>query len=99
MPTVNQIVRRLLPRGSNPSPEGSLRMCPAWPPDLFGVAACLLDQSGFYAEPPFGAAWDSLGYVFTDSYVREVEGIAEEWARTTVPPAELEALWSDLLKL
>jgi hypothetical protein len=74
-------------------------MCPAWPPDLFGVAASLLDQSGFYAEPPFGAAWDSLGYMFTDAYIREVESIAKKWARTTIPPAKLEALWRNLLKL
>jgi hypothetical protein len=100
MPTVIDIIRHLMPRGSNPSSYKSIQECPAWPPDLFGVAACLLDKSGFYAEPPFGAGWeDRRGYyVFTNEYLIKVKLIATEWASRTVPPAELEALWGKLLK-
>jgi len=93
MPTVFEHLRELLPRGTNPGPDHSFRKCPAWPPDLFAVAATLLDSSSYYATPPFTAGWDETAYIFTDDYVKQVTDIAETWARAgTVPPA-LQELW------
>lgn len=51
--TVGELVRWLLlaraPAGSPEAPHWP--ECPAWPPDVFAVAASLVDQSGCYAFP------------------------------------------------
>ena len=45
---VKEIVRQLLPNGSRGSP-GDVEDYPRWPPDVFAVAAFLLQQSDSYA--------------------------------------------------
>lgn len=51
--TVGGLVRWLMPRGTNPE-SGSVEgwgECPCWPPDVFAVAATLVERSGSYALP------------------------------------------------
>ena len=53
MPTVNSMIQRLLPRGSNPGRPGVWAELPLWPPDVFAVCATLVDRSGCYASPRY----------------------------------------------
>jgi hypothetical protein len=98
MPTIVQHLQELLPDGTNPGAGGSLGKCPAWPPDLFAVAAAVLASSSYYATPPFTAGWDKLAYIFTDTYVAEVRRIAEKWAQTGTVPSPLQKLWRDFTR-
>jgi hypothetical protein len=97
LPTIREVLGRLLPRGSNGDTRRSLRKCPAWPPDLFAVAATLLDNSSLYADPTFTVGWDSTRYIFSDSYLEEVTQVGSEWTRLGKPPVRLEKLWRELL--
>jgi hypothetical protein len=52
MPTLDQVVSSLLPNGSRSrQATPTWQTCPIWPPDVFAVAATLVDRSGCYAEP------------------------------------------------
>jgi hypothetical protein len=96
--TIHEVLSRLLPLGSNGDKNRSLRRCPAWPPDLFAVAATLLENSSSYAIPAFTSGWNPTEYIFTDDYVTEVTSTGAEWARSRKPPAHLERLWRDLVQ-
>lgn len=96
MATIAETLNRLFPRGTNPGSRGSLRSCPAWPPDLFAVAATLLEGSSAYAELPCTAGWNSAGYLFSNSYLREVKRAGAEWARTGNAPQIIRDLWHAL---
>ncbi len=96
MPTIAEVIKRLFPLGTNPD-RRDIRSCPAWPPDLFAIAATLLDRSSFYAQAPFTAPWDRDIYVCNPDYVAGVEKIAANWSDSSLPPDELQQLWTDLL--
>jgi len=80
--TVGDVIARLLPRGSNMHTDGSLKRCPDWPPDLFAVAATLVETSGCYAEPCYTAPWNHGDYHYTDDYRRFVVRLGTQWAKT-----------------
>jgi hypothetical protein len=98
MSTILQHLHELLPEGTNPGPDHSFQKCPAWPPDLFAIAATLLDSSSYYATPTFTAGWDKLTYIFTEAYLKEVADVAEKWALTGTVPPHLQALWLSLIR-
>src|SRR5881392_1299319 len=54
MSTVMQTIARLLPRGTSRGPDTPVRVswsvAPSWAPDLFAVAATLVNLSGCYAH-------------------------------------------------
>lgn len=95
--TVEEVIRRLLPKGSIPGADGSFDECPIWPPDLFAVAATLLERSSVYVNPAFTTGWNAGSYIFDDNYVNDIESIGDEWAKTTLPPVRLKQLWKALL--
>lgn len=94
--TIFETLKRLFPSGTNPRARGSLRSCPAWPPDLFAVAATLLERSSAYAELPCTAGWDSAVYLFSKAYLREVTRAGAEWARAGNTPQTVQDLWNEL---
>ena len=53
MPSVKQVIRRLLPEGTNQTSRPSWKSFPRWPPDAFAVAASLANLSGCYCLPGF----------------------------------------------
>ena len=89
-PTVSNIVKRLLPLGSNEKP-GDWNTYPFWPPDVFAVAATLVENSGCYtlltdrAESKRTASRTESELAATisgisDSRIRdELGNIAAEW--------------------
>jgi hypothetical protein len=100
MKTVREIVRRLMPDGSD-SARATKRparwtKCPWWPPDVFAVAATLVSQSGCYAKPRFSASCSS-GFAFGRKYVKFVQKTAKSWVDNVDPPLEVSHLWSDLV--
>jgi hypothetical protein len=95
MPTIGETLNRLLPFGTNPG-RRSLRICPAWPPDLFAVTATLLESSSLYADLACTAGWDADVYLFNNAYLREVARAAAEWARTGNVPPSVGNLWDQL---
>lgn len=92
-----EAVERLLPRGSVAGATRSIRRCPNWPPDLFAVAATLVEANGLYAQPRFTHGWDPGRYAFDDEYVADVKAIGRKWLLTAEPPQELRRLWKTLL--
>jgi hypothetical protein len=97
--TIVETLKRLFPSGTNPGARGSLCHCPAWPPDLFAVAATLLERSSAYADLACTAGWDSAVYLFSNAYLREVTKVCAEWARIGNTPQKMRDLWNDLRKL
>jgi hypothetical protein len=76
MPTVGEMVRRLLPSpGSRAWPT-----LPSWPPDLFCVSASLVQASGLYAHPRYMAQWRQ-GQFFGRGYEASVRAIGGAWRR------------------
>jgi hypothetical protein len=86
-----------LPSGSNRGDRGQTR-CPSWPPDLFAVAAKLAEISGFYTHIRFTAPWRENEYVCDRAYVRSVYKLGAAWANSAKVPAEVQRLWTNLLK-
>ena len=93
MPTVLEIVQRLFPAGTRPADEGSpsWTACPEWAPDIFAVAATLVDRSGYYAtarcmfsnaDGPFGSQFQNHARIF-----------GEQLRNGDPPSAPVEDLW------
>jgi hypothetical protein len=95
--TIGDVLKRLLPRGTNASSAGSFAACPIWPPDVFAVAGTLVEIAGCYAEPRFTSAWNALRYKYTDEYREQIESIGSEWFLGGVPPKLLQELWTQLI--
>jgi hypothetical protein len=67
--------------------------CPAWPPDVFAVAATLIEKSSccMFAGPDPAALDDHR------SYFEQVFSAAKKWTEDYVAPAPVQALWDALL--
>ncbi len=98
MSTVEDIIKRIFPNGTNETHENdsSLEQCPFWPPDLFAVAASLVEISGCYVQSRFSDISD-LKYLFDDTYHSNIDNTANEWREKLFPPSHVTALWSELL--
>ena len=100
MKTVMDVVRRLMPNGSDSARSTKKpprwTKCPWWPPDVFAVAATLVNQSGCYAQARFCASW-APDFAFGDSYVRFVKQAARDWIEHIDPPARVSRLWEQLV--
>jgi hypothetical protein len=113
MPTVQAIIRRLLPKGSNPHDPGvepTWEIFPAWPPDLFAVTAALVDRSGCYSHPKIIGDWGTP--IFDGDYLGEVRRLSglwqqlfdskeerpKEWSPASALP-EIQGYWSALQSL
>ena len=100
MKSVLEVVRRLMPDGSDYARASKKpprwKQCPWWPPDVFAVAATLVNQSGCYAQPRFSASCSSE-FAFGRKYVSFVRKAAKKWIDSVDPPAEVSALWRELV--
>lgn len=76
MPTVNEIIRRLLPNGSNRASRG-VRSYPVWPPDAFAVAATFVNLSGIYCMPRY-ARGHGPGF-FSNPTLKRIKRTAAAW--------------------
>lgn len=106
MPTVGEVIRRILPHGTNPAPpdEPALldwRAPPLWPPDLFAVTATLATLSGAYAHAAVTGATHASALEAED-YVARVEDLGAVWRmldpdRMSEAMARVQELWIALL--
>src|SRR5438132_219011 len=84
--------------GTRPGPTKRHSECPLWPPDLFAVAATLVNASQCFTWPQYIAGWDN-DYCLDDGYVEEVVKVGTAWADSTEVPKELAACWNELVAL
>ena len=97
-PTVGQLITRLLPRGSRAKGKRSHDKFPVWPPDLFAVAASLVEHSGRYASCIY-QPWGTDG--FAPEYVKRVRKLGSEWsdAEDEIPRSvehHVQELWNEI---
>ncbi len=78
MPTVNQIIKRLLPTGSNLEVNESIDEFPRWPPDAFAVTATLVHLSGFYSHTRYIDAGND-GYFFSNDIRQKLKSVGNHW--------------------
>ncbi len=107
MPTISQLIHRLLPSGSNPETTPQWDLFPNWPPDLFAVAATLINLSGCYTQSRY-SGWDHKEMLFADGFHSDcnsnrMSGVIDEWDaslrnRDLQPPPELLAWWKILIE-
>lgn len=89
MSTVADLIRRLLPEGSR-ADRRAWAPCPTWPPDVFAIAASVVNLSGCYAK-------FRIGDGRRREYLRDISQRAEEWQRTRRPPAAVQQDWTRLI--
>lgn len=87
----------MLPKGTSIAKQAYWLDCPPWPPDLFAIAATLVNQCGCYTHPRYTSP-GFVGYKFTDEYVTAVRRQGAQWRKTGRPPQETRRLWRRLLK-
>jgi hypothetical protein len=94
---IGDVLARLLPHGSRGGrtdprrpwreESASWQSCPAWPPDLFAVAATLVQRSGAYAYRSRDAGRRAT---FGRAYLERVTRAGAAWrAEPTQPPQDL----------
>jgi hypothetical protein len=75
---------------------------PTWPPDIFAVAASLLEKSGAYIHlvshwPPKSGSKRKRS-----AWMREIRKVAKKWRRSAGgsgrPPVQIVSWWNDLLR-
>src|SRR5258707_14745342 len=98
MPKVFEVIQRLLPGGTARTGE-SVRWtaCPDWPPDLFAIAASLVNLSGCYSDPSLISPW-SATWLLSHDYPKEVADIGLDWSKKVKVPRRLQRLWRGVLK-
>lgn len=89
---VRDVIRRLLPRGSDGS--GRWDKVPMWPPDLFAVAATLVDRSGCYANTRYLCGFGDCTH--DEAYWNEIEQLAAELSAGR--SGRLQRVWKILLE-
>lgn len=107
MDTVGGVIRTLLPHGTEyqwrgrdlvPRPSRSWKSVPVWPPDLFAVAASLVQHSGCYA---LLSASSTRKNVMGHDYVTRVQRQAKPWregGRQRGWSGSIQRLWDQLRK-
>jgi hypothetical protein len=113
MPTIKAILQRLLPEGtrrrdpstiaeSPPEWPRDWTQIPMWPPDVFAVAATLVDRSGCYAElhrsgdgsaPPQTYSSDGSDH---KAYLAKIDEASASWRN--LDSSLISGYWDTLLK-
>lgn len=103
MPTVEEVIYRLLPNGSRAG-RRSWDQCPIWPPDVFAVVATLTKLSECYSHARYACALKSTvgrteTWFYDSTYIKEMAQIGEQWRSSGArPPAEVDALWRCIIR-
>ncbi|ACJ00673.1 hypothetical protein [Rhodospirillum centenum] len=92
---VKDVLNLVLPRGSGGT-RSRFGTCPWWPPDVFAVAAMLVEMNGTYAHPACMAGW-SRDYLFSNDYVNQVVELGRAWRRDWRTPRGVSDLWRVLV--
>jgi hypothetical protein len=91
MDTAKAIIQRMLPSGTTGA--GDWSDLPYWPPDLFAVAATIVNLSGCYAHTRYLCGFADCTY--DEAYRERIQAISAEYADGIIP-TELEHSWEIL---
>jgi hypothetical protein len=97
--SIGQLLQRCLPVGTATARD-SWRSFPRWPPDLFAVAASLVQASGAYAIAMPSDDEGDPGHPFGSGFTDRVEALGLEWRQSMTNRAldqHLQKLWKMLL--
>jgi len=92
--SVQSVIERLLPNGTGPG--RSYKEAPAWPPDLFAVAATLVNLSGCYAQAKYQYGLDDGAY--DEAYRKHIRTIGARFANRERPPRQVQNAWTRLVR-
>ena len=103
--TVMEVLRRLMPNGPQRRgtaiepriPDSEWRAPPFWPPDLFCVAATLVEASGCYADPGLILSRNDAERAGKRERAAGAMRIGEDWRTSGVTPVEVSERWFELL--
>lgn len=105
--TVNEIVQRVFPQGTNRLPESGaaggspsgISQAPGWPPDAFAVAALLLERAGVYQllSPGTSDLFDSPWKTIDPSTKTRWMAAGDQWRLNPRVPDLVRQLWDQLL--
>ncbi|QQS13627.1 MAG: hypothetical protein IPK81_05165 [Rhodospirillales bacterium] len=91
------LIAYLLPNGTNPDRKRSdWDSCPDWPPDVFAVAASILEVTGGYAAPSINDGGEGPG-IFDDQWRRRIKRSAVKWQSLWTAPPSVQKLWKRLV--
>jgi len=103
--TVMDVLRRLMPNG--PQRRGTAiesgvsdnewRVPPSWPPDLFCVAATLVEASGCYADPGLVLSRNDVERSEKRDRSQLAAAVGDEWRTNGNTPVAVYDTWSKLL--
>lgn len=96
--TIGELIARLLPGGTrHRTGRTGWKRCPFWQPDLFAVAASIVQSSGCYAEPGIALSRDAAERAAKRERALRTRRIGRKWSLQVTVPAEVQRLWSLLL--
>ncbi len=95
---VGDVIRGMLPNGSDQAQKSpTWTQAPIWTPDLFAIAATLIEKSSCYAEPGIAFSKDAKQRAAKQRRALRAQRIGGEWANKFGVPARVQALWRKLL--
>lgn len=97
MLTINDVITNLLPYGTSmeEDDEKNWETAPAWPPDLFAIAATLANKSSCYTNQRYDCTKKSI---FGNAYRNKVSSEAKIWQKNITPGRYTQSLWKIILK-
>jgi hypothetical protein len=109
--TIGEMLRWLMPdgtlgprivafaiTGSEGTPRNSWAQAPIWPPDLFCVAATLVDASGCYTEPGLLFSRNDVERTAKRKRAEASQKAGKAWRETGQTPAVVDRLWRQLVR-
>ncbi len=97
MPTISETIERLLPNGTHYKfKEEGWDQVPVWPPDLFAVAATIVEQSGCYTSDRYSGR-ENGSLFFGKKYRRKVAKAARDWHESGKPSKFVQTNWDRLI--
>ena len=99
MGTVGELIRRLLPDDAGWNTNRRWAQLPSWPPDLFAVAAALVERAQCYVNPRYTSHWNP-SCLFDNHYREHVCQVGKDWRelRWNAAHPELTKLWDVLFR-
>ena len=95
--TVGDVVRRLLPYGTQIEPNRlPWRHCPTWPPDVFTAAVGVVHASSCYTEPAIALSRDDAERAQKRSRAAAHIEAGKSWADRMIIPALARQHWAAL---
>ncbi|MCK9917366.1 hypothetical protein MXD81_50325 [Microbacteriaceae bacterium K1510] len=99
--TVGDVIRRLLPYGTETEPvprRSPWQQCPQWPADVFAAAAGVVHASSCYAEPGIALSRNDAERVQKRARAQAHMEAGRRWAEQMIVPDLAQQHWATLYK-